>query len=107
MNGAKLRDEGIKQAIENEKDEWREAYAYLCEEVFRRILVGEYFTCENFRRVVSHEIGEPHHPGVWGAMFYRFVEQLRSNGQAEDAGFSAASRPSSHFRPVRRYRRIK
>lgn len=107
MDGAKLRDEGIKQALEAESEDWVYAYHMLCIEMFKDIPKDSVFSSEKFSETARREIGEPHHPGVWGGVFRKFIHELKRDGHVQDAGFASTVRPSSHNRITRLYRRVR
>ena len=107
MNGAELRDEALEQVIRNEEEDWVYWYHIFATKTFEELDVGAVFSSETISEQFRREAGEPHHPGVWGAVFRKFITQLKCDGQAEDAGFAATVRPTSHNRITRLYRRLR
>ena len=107
MNGAELRDEALEQVIRNEEEDWVYRYRFFATKTFEELDMGAVFSSETISEPFRREIGEPHHPGVWGAVFRKFITELRRSGQAENAGFATTVRPSSHNRITRLYRRLR
>ena len=107
MNGAELRDEALEQVIRNEEEDWVYRYRFFATKTFEELDMGAVFSSETISEQFRREVGEPHHPGVWGAVFRKFITELRRSGQAENAGFATTVRPSSHNRITRLYRRLR
>jgi hypothetical protein len=65
---AELRkDEGQSQALENEKDEWKQAALNVIRDVARR---ERFFIVDSVRQLAKEKnIGEPRNHAVWGAVF--------------------------------------
>ena len=107
MNGAELRDEGIEQVLRNEEEDWIYRYKFFAAKTFEELDVGSVFSSETISEPFRLEAGEPHHPGVWGAVFRTVIIELKNNRQVEDAGWTITKRPTSHHRPTRLYRRVR
>ncbi len=61
-----LKEQGIEQVLENEKQEWREAaYVYIAKLPYGLHMTGEGIRLKYFAEC---DPGEPHHPNVWGAV---------------------------------------
>ena len=89
------------------EEDWVYWYHVFAAKTFEELDVGAVFSSETISEPFRREIGEPHHPGVWGAVFRKFITELRRSGQAENAGFATTVRPSSHNRITRLYRRLR
>lgn len=64
-----LRDHGMAEAMEHERDEWRDLYRYEMR-AFLKDRGDRAFLSEEFRKWFrSRGNREPHHPNVWGAMW--------------------------------------
>jgi|TARA_B110000908_G_scaffold160153_1_gene203087 hypothetical protein len=94
--GEVLRDEGIKQSIDNANksvDNWGDkAYAILIE----YIRYKEYFMTEDIREYYSDRIEEPPSNRAWGAV----VLKAKRNGLIKSNGFSSVKNPKAHKTPA-------
>ena len=60
-----------------------------------------FFTGEDVRREISGRVGEPHHPGAWGALVHRLLWE----GLIEPTGrYVPMAEKSSHARRTPEYR---
>ena len=68
-NGAEMRNKAIQQAIENEKEAWRELHNKELA-IFLAVRTAATFIAEDFRVWFMARGNEaPHHHNVWGAMW--------------------------------------
>lgn len=97
--GAVLRDAGIQQVMAHNED-WAGEVTRAFHWWINRIDPHDTFALEDFRACVE-ELGmpQPHHVNAWGGLAKRFAHLI------EPVGYAQSSRPSSHARITRLYRK--
>lgn len=61
---------------------------------------GQQSTFEAFRTYAERDMGQPHHPGVWGGVAATYIRE----GWLRPVGYGLAGRASSHKRVCRVYK---
>lgn len=98
MSGAALRDEGIKQVMDNAA-EWADEVEVAFNWWLKHIAPAE-FTLEQFRMFVeAHDMPPPHHPNAWGGLAKKFADRITP------IGYFTSVRPAAQARMTRTYRR--
>lgn len=69
FGGETLKQQGMQQALDNERAEWKAQYVHFAEQWFAAQPQGTEFQGEDVRAYVQRRIGAPHHPNVWGGVF--------------------------------------
>ena len=90
FTGEVLRDEGIKK-VAGHNLSWMEMCIVKAENSFW----DHRFTGEDIRRVLSYQVGLPHHPNAWGALVNTLVRRkiIKPTGE-----YRAMKDDSSHAR---------
>lgn len=99
--GHRLKEAGIAQAYENERERWR---AEVLTALERYCLHTEYFAAEDFRLHYMTRGGtHPHTHHVWSGI----LRAGQKSGWLEPTGeYAPAKSPATHAHPVRTYRSL-
>lgn len=96
--GEKRLEAGATRVLENEPEVWRFAALHCILEVSRRM---EFFTADDvMAEAVRQEIGKPHHPNAWGAV-YRIA--LHDGAIMRTGKFVKSTRPGQHATMIPQY----
>ena len=106
--GRELRDAGMNRTLDHQAIDWLPRYQVQAERFLDRLPHGYRFTGEDLRAyALSHGIEHPNHVNSWSAAASSIIRRWLKFGQVVQGGIGQCTRPESHARIIRAYRKVR